>query len=68
VVRTLSVTHEVDMWTRGQYVCLVTGQVAGTASALAARREVVPSAIDVKILQRALVEQGVDIGEAGKAV
>lgn len=40
--RTLSVTHEADMWTRGQYCCLVTGQVAGTAAALAAQAGITP--------------------------
>jgi hypothetical protein len=64
--RVLSVTHEADMWTRGQYCCLVTGQVAGTAAALAALRNSSPRALDVSTLQRALVAQGVDIGEARK--
>ena len=64
--RVLSVTHEADMWTRGQYCCLVTGQVAGTAAALAALRNSSPRALDVSTLQRTLVAQGVDIGEARK--
>jgi ribulose 1,5-bisphosphate synthetase/thiazole synthase len=64
--RVLSVTHEADMWTRGQYCCLVTGQVAGTAAALAASRNGLPRTIDVTALQRMLVAQGVDIGEASK--
>jgi hypothetical protein len=64
--RVLSVTHDADMWTRGQYCCLVTGQVAGAAAALAAARGISPSALPVDALQRALVAQGIDIGEAGK--
>ena len=63
--RTLSVTHAADMWTRGQYCCLVTGQVAGIAAALSAREARLPSAVDVRALQRALVGQGIDIGAAG---
>ena len=63
--RTLSVTHAADMWTRGQYCCLVTGQVAGVAAALSARDARLPSAVDVRALQRALVGQGIDIGAAG---
>ena len=63
--RSLSVTHAADMWTRGQYCCLVTGQVAGIAAALSARDARLPSAVDVRALQRALVGQGIDIGAAG---
>ena len=63
--RTLSVTHDADMWTRGQYCCLVTGQVAGIAAALAALGGFMPSALDVSVLQRRVAEQGIDIGSAG---
>ena len=63
--RVLSVTHDADMWTRGQYCCLVTGQVAGVAAALAAAKGISPSALPVDALQRALIAQGIDIGEAG---
>lgn len=65
--RVLSVTHEADMWTRGQYCCLVTGQVAGAAAALSVRERTTPRALDVALLQRELVAQGVDTGEAGRA-
>jgi hypothetical protein len=60
--RALSVTHDADMWTRGQYCCLVTGQVAGVAAAMAAREDVAPRALDVRALRRALAAQGVDTG------
>lgn len=63
--RAISVTHDADMWTRGQYCAIVTGQIAGASAALAAANNVTPSALDVEQLQRALVEQGIDIGEAG---
>lgn len=62
--RVLSVTHDADMWTRGQYCCLVTGQVAGISAALAASKGISPGALDVAELQRALVSQGIDIGSA----
>jgi len=66
--RVLSVTHEADMWTRGQYCCLVTGQVAGTAAALAARQGVTPGALEIGALQRVLSESGIDIGSAAAAL
>jgi FAD dependent oxidoreductase len=62
--RILSVTHDADMWTHGQYCCLVTGQVAGIAAALAASQGVTPSALDVNALQRTLASQNIDIGAA----
>ena len=63
--RVLSVTHDADMWSRAQYCCLVTGQVAGTAAALAAAQGISPAALGVATLQRALLASSVDIGEAG---
>jgi hypothetical protein len=63
--RTLSVTHDADMWTRGQYCCLVTGQIAGVAAALAASLDVPPSLIEVSVLQRRLTDHKIDIGSAG---
>lgn len=62
--RAVSATHAADMWTRGQYCCLVTGQIAGVASALAASSGVPPSHIDVPRLQKMLCGQGIDIGAA----
>ncbi len=38
--------------------CFVTGQAAGTAAALSARLGVTPRRLDVKLLQKTLVEQG----------
>jgi len=60
--RTLSVTHDADMWTRGQYCCLVTGQVAGVSAALAAARDTVPAALDTAELRDRLADQGIDTG------
>ncbi len=64
--RIISQTHKADAWTRGQYCCMVTGQAAGTAAALAALSNTVPRQLDVSALQRTLIGQGVDIGEAGR--
>ncbi len=64
--RILSQTHMADNWTRGQYCCMVTGQVAGTAGALAAASGVLPRNVDVRNLQEILTRSGVDIGEAGR--
>jgi glycine/D-amino acid oxidase-like deaminating enzyme len=66
--RVLSVTHDADMWTRGQYCCLVTGQIAGVGAALAAQRGVTPAALDTLDLQRALADQGIDVGSASERV
>ncbi len=64
--RIISQTHSADAWTRGQYCCMVTGQAAGTAAALAAMRNTVPRKLEVSRVQRALIRQGVDIGEVGQ--
>jgi hypothetical protein len=64
--RVLSVEHDADMWTRGQYCCLVTGQVAGVAAGMAALQGTTPAALDVGALQARLAEQGVDVGSTGR--
>ena len=64
--RVLSVTHEADMWTRGQYCCLVTGQIAGIGAALAAEQGITPAALDVRQLQYVLGKQGIDVGSAAE--
>lgn len=66
--RVLSVTHDADMWTRGQYCCLVTGQIAGVGAALSAASGVIPAALDIGSLQAALVAQGVDVGSAAERI
>ena len=60
--RIISQTHEADMWTRGMYCCVMTGQCAGTAAALAARDGVAPRRLSVPALQRELHRQGLDPG------
>jgi hypothetical protein len=61
--RLLSQTQQADMWTRGQYSCIVTGQVAGIAAAMAARSGIVPRNVDIRQLQDAIVRSGIEIGE-----
>jgi hypothetical protein len=61
--RALSATHDADMWSRAQYCCLVTGQVAGAAAALAAERNESPSHLDIRLLQQRLAAAGIDVGE-----
>jgi hypothetical protein len=65
--RALSATHDADMWSRAQYCCLVTGQVAGAAAALAAKNDVSPSKLDTRLLQQTLAEAGIDVGETQSA-
>jgi len=63
--RIISQTHEADMWTRGMYCCVMTGQCAGVAAALAARDGVAPRRLSVPALQRELHRQGLDPGPRG---
>jgi hypothetical protein len=60
--RCISATHEADRMTRNIPPCVMTGQVAGTAAALAARVGRFVSALDVRAVQAALVAQGVNLG------
>jgi hypothetical protein len=43
--------------------CVATGQAAGTAAALALKTKVSPEALDTKLLQKTLIEQGTVIKE-----
>jgi len=47
---------------RGMATCMVVGQAAGAAAALAAKRLTTPRALDVRLLQRALLDQGAYLG------
>lgn len=57
--RCISGTHRAHASYRVGGVCLATGQAAGTAAALAALEGVTPRELDVRKVQRALMEQGV---------
>jgi hypothetical protein len=43
-------------------ICMVTGQAAGAAAALAMKQEVMPRRLDVSLLQKTLEKQGMDLG------
>ncbi len=43
-------------------ICLLTGQAAGTAAALALKQEVLPSHLDISTLQKVLEKHGMDLG------
>ena len=47
---------------RGMATCMVVGQASGVAAALAAQEGVAPRELDVRALQRVLLEQGVNLG------
>jgi hypothetical protein len=56
--RAISTDHGADGYTRNQPACMVTGQAAGVAAALAAQGEVLPRAVDVAAVQAGLRELG----------
>ena len=43
-------------------VCSITGQAAGTAAALALHKKVTPRNLEIPLLQKSLMEQGMDLG------
>lgn len=51
---------------RGMAGCMILGQAGGVAAALSAREDMAPRALDIRTLQRTLVEQGVDLGPADR--
>ena len=57
--RPISVTHMAHGATRDTPVCMSTGEAAGAAAALSARLGVSPRSLDVKLLQKKLLAQGV---------
>ncbi len=52
--RSISATHEADGYTRNQPACMVTGQAAGVAAALAARGSILPRDLRIPELHAAL--------------
>ena len=56
--RSISSNHEADGYTRNQPACMVTGQAAGVAAALAARQGILPREVSVPTLQAALRSLG----------
>jgi hypothetical protein len=57
--RCLSATHLAAGGARDQATCMSTGEAAGAAAALSARLDVTPRELDVKLLQKMLLTQGV---------
>jgi hypothetical protein len=49
---------------RGQARCMQLGEAGGTAAALSVRRGVVPRDLDIRALQKRLLDQGVYLGDA----
>lgn len=56
--RCISVDHRVHHATKEIPPCMATGEAAGTAAALAVRKEIGPKQLEVKLLQRRLEERG----------
>ncbi len=52
--RAISANHAADGYTRNQPACMVTGQAAGTAAALAAAANIAPENIEIAALQAQL--------------
>jgi FAD dependent oxidoreductase len=52
--RAISVDHEADGYTRNQPACMVTGQAAGVAAALAAQQQMEPACLSVERVQEHL--------------
>ena len=59
--RCISGTHRAHASYRVMSICMAMGQAAGTAAALCARKTVEPRSLEVKKLQKALADQGVDL-------
>ena len=55
--RCISADYVAQGCTRSQAACMVTGQAAGTAAALAINAGVAPHGVDVGVLQRTLIRQ-----------
>lgn len=51
-----------ESW-RSMGPCMVLGQAAGTAAAIAAKQGIAPRKVDIVELQRSLIEQGSEIGQ-----
>jgi hypothetical protein len=59
--RCISTTHEAQGVIRNIPPCLITGQAAGIAAALAAKKKVKPRKINVNMLKGTLKEQGIKL-------
>ena len=59
--RCLSTTHIAHSAGKSMGNCMATGHAAGLAAAMSAKKGVVPRQVDVKKLQKALADDGVDL-------
>lgn len=59
--RCISGTHEAHASYRIMSVCMAMGQAIGTAAALCAQMNTIPRELDVSLLQKKLVELGIDL-------
>jgi hypothetical protein len=55
--RDISIDHMVLMSARTMHCCFALGQAAGTAAALSIKNKVTPRGLDVKLLQKTLMDQ-----------
>jgi hypothetical protein len=62
--RSISANHEADGYTRNQPACMVTGQAAGVAAALAARGDTLPRSLRISDLHEALRRLGAKLRPA----
>lgn len=60
--RCLSATHEALASARVTPTAMAVGQAIGTAAALASQANVLPEQVDIRLLQRTLVQQGANLG------
>jgi hypothetical protein len=63
--RQISATHDAMASTRLMVHCMVMGQAAGTAAAIASKRAIKPRVVPVRDLQRELIDQGAIIRCSG---
>jgi len=63
--RCISMDHEAASWfePRTEDICMVLGDVAGTAAAMCIQQNITPRNLNVKSLQKKLTERGYDLRE-----
>lgn len=60
--RCISTDHMALGSIRGEPICMATGEAAGTAVALCVKEKVDPSVLNIDLLQKQLLQQGVELG------
>lgn len=61
--RSISADHVAESGVRAVSLCMMTGQAAGTATALAIKADTLAKDVDIKLLQEKLIDQGLTIPE-----